>query len=131
MAWGFIKPVTTQMSLELIKKIHKRLMSRLNIKIAGKLRQVQVGVQTKEGFKEAVNWALIRGKLEELCKTDPKTEEEIKQWHIKFEKIHPFEDGNGRTGRIIMNHQRLRAVLPLLIIHEGKEQHEYYQWFGN
>ena len=56
-------------------------------------------------------------------------EETIEQDHIWFEKIHPFEDGNGRTGRILMNIQRLNAGLPLLIIHEGKEQMEYYKWF--
>ncbi len=53
----------------------------------------------------------------------------IKNSHIFFEKLHPFEDGNGRTGRILMNLQKLNEELPLLIIHEGEEQMEYYKWF--
>ena len=37
-------------------------------------------------------------------------------FHIRFERIHPFSDGNGRTGRIIMNHNLLKyGIAPVLI----------------
>jgi Fic family protein len=49
--------------------------------------------------------------------------------HVQYEKIHPFVDGNGRTGRIFMNWWRINNGLPILVIHEGKEQWEYYKWF--
>jgi hypothetical protein len=52
-----------------------------------------------------------------------------KKAHVAFETIHPFVDGNGRIGRILMNWQRLQEGLPILIIHEGPEQMEYYKWF--
>ena len=128
-SWEFIKRVSFPMRLDLIKKIHRRLMKRLNYNIAGKFRKIQVGVMVNGEFKEAIHWGKIKSEIEQLCFIIPKTEQEIKDWHIKFEKIHPFEDGNGRTGRIIMNFQRLRAGLKLLIIHEGEEQLEYYKWF--
>jgi len=130
-AWmcGLISIKEEDVSLDLILAIHRRLMKRLNPRIAGKLRKVQVGVMTKEGFKEAIHWNKIKSELESLCYVVPRDEEEIKLWHIKFEHIHPFEDGNGRTGRILLNLQRVKAGLPLLIIHEGKEQFEYYKWF--
>ena len=36
--------------------------------------------------------------------------------HIQFERIHPFSDGNGRTGRMMMNYSLLQEGFPPLII---------------
>lgn len=55
-------------------------------------------------------------------------EQDIKQSHIDFERIHPFIDGNGRVGRMILNWQRIKLGLPLLIVHNESKK-EYYQWF--
>jgi len=53
--------------------------------------------------------------------------DEIERIHVEFENIHPFEDGNGRVGRILMNLQRIFSGMSVLIIHEGTEQQEYYK----
>ncbi|MGI6154084.1 MAG: Fic family protein [Christensenellaceae bacterium] len=46
---------------------------------------------------------------------------EIANAHIEFERIHPFKDGNGRTGRIVMNQMLLnKNVLPAAIDHTSK-----------
>lgn len=52
----------------------------------------------------------------------------IKHDHISYEQIHPFADGNGRTGRMFMNWQRLRSGLPILVI-KARSRQTYYQWF--
>ncbi len=36
--------------------------------------------------------------------------------HIRYERIHPFEDGNGRTGRLILNFELLRNNMPPIVI---------------
>ena len=46
-------------------------------------------------------------------------------FHAKFENIHPFADGNGRTGRIIMNYFLLVNGHPPIIIHED-DRKQYY-----
>ena len=51
-----------------------------------------------------------------------------KELHVAFEGIHPFVDGNGRIGRMLMNWHRLKCGLPILVIEAGKRG-EYYQWF--
>jgi len=52
----------------------------------------------------------------------------IKEQHIAFETIHPYEDGNGRMGRLILNWQRVHCGLPILVIKDS-EKNLYYQWF--
>ena len=39
-------------------------------------------------------------------------------FHHKFEKIHPFMDGNGRTGRMVLNYILMKNYYPPLIIHK-------------
>lgn len=46
-------------------------------------------------------------------------------FHAKFENIHPFADGNGRTGRLVMNYFLLLHDHPPIIIHE-EDRKAYY-----
>ena len=46
-------------------------------------------------------------------------------FHVRFEYIHPFADGNGRTGRTLLNYFLITRNHPPLIIHE-EDKHEYY-----
>lgn len=43
-------------------------------------------------------------------------------FHHKFEKIHPFMDGNGRTGRMLMNYILLNKSYPLIMIRNSKRK---------
>jgi len=128
-AWKFTKRYSGQMNIYFICQIHKRLMKRLNPEIAGKIRDCDIWVGNRKG----INPENIREELRLLCNKGlypDYTEEQIKTFHIQFEKIHPFRDGNGRTGRIILNWQRLKIELPLLLIHDRAKE-DYYRWFKN
>ncbi|WP_303662681.1 Fic family protein [Williamsoniiplasma luminosum] len=45
--------------------------------------------------------------------------------HVGFETVHPFEDGNGRVGRMLLTYESIRNGLPPLIIKENQAQ-QYY-----
>jgi Fic family protein/DNA-binding XRE family transcriptional regulator len=50
--------------------------------------------------------------------------------HVRFEQIHPFSDGNGRVGRLLMNAMFLRANLAPAIIRQEQKQF-YYAYLYN
>ena len=128
-AWFYCINASRPLKMRTMLTIHRLLLEHLNPKIAGKLRKCNVYVGERMCaphqdvelllYRWFDKWEYAYGK------------KNIKKAHIEFEKIHPFEDGNGRIGRIIMNMQRLTQGLPLLIIHQGEEQMEYYKWFKN
>ena len=127
-AWSYARDNGEKIDLHYILEIHNILMKRLNPKIAGRIREVDLWV----GHEKCLEPKQIYPSLYDWCfgMNDNLVDEEvIKQKHIRFLKIHPFEDGNGRTGRILMNIQRLNLGYPIKVIHIGKEQQEYYGWF--
>lgn len=50
---------------------------------------------------------------------EEKTFEDILDFHVKFERIHPFQDGNGRVGRLIMFKECLKYNIVLFIIEDN------------
>jgi len=49
----------------------------------------------------------------------------VAKFHAEFEKIHPFSDGNGRTGRLVMNFELMKEGYPICII-KNEDRLEYY-----
>ncbi len=64
----------------------------------------------------------IKKLLKSYNASKEKTLEEIIDFHCKFERIHPFQDGNGRVGRLIMFKECLRnRIVPFIIEDDIKE----------
>ncbi len=125
-AWEYLIK-QKDINLEKICKLHKILMLHQNLfpHEKGYLRKVPVHV----GDKEMMDQDLISEQLKILAQNMTLVPENSKMHHIQYEKIHPFVDGNGRTGRMLMNWERLRAGESILIIFESEKQ-DYYKWFN-
>jgi Fic family protein/DNA-binding XRE family transcriptional regulator len=76
------------------------------------------------------NWQKIPERMHALTiemrhleKKDPIAH--LARTHALFEQIHPFADGNGRIGRILMHHMALRYNLPPLLISHSRKRAYY------
>lgn len=55
--------------------------------------------------------------------------EKIAKFHLEFENVHPFNDGNGRIGRVLINWQLIRLGFSPIIV-RNKEKSDYYDSFA-
>ena len=66
--------------------------------------------------------------MKELIKTYNKDKiksiNDIIEFHYQFEKIHPFQDGNGRIGRVLINKQLMDLGYPPIIIPNKNKEKE-------
>lgn len=124
-AWTALKK--RRWSLETVLWLHKRIMWTQWCAIAGKIRTCNVRV----GDKVCPPYQEIQELLAAYCKRISLQNwswEQIKADHVEFERIHPFRDGNGRTGRMLMNWQRINTGMQPLLI-RADDRWQYYEWF--
>lgn len=115
----FIQNTNEELSLELIKKLHKLCFERSK-EFAGKLRDVEVVIRNAYGeiVHQGIPKEEIGNELEELANWYNEVKDELKPLvlaaivHNQFEYIHPFEDGNGRVGRLLLNYALLQHGYP-------------------
>lgn len=122
-----------ELSIESILLLHQMLISGIDDSIAGRLRSqneyVRVGSHVAPD-PEQLQRLLENLLLEYRVDLDTYFLEKISRFHLEFERIHPFCDGNGRIGRLLINIQLAQLGLPSVIIRNKGKQKEYYPAFS-
>lgn len=130
----FIRKTKEHISIDLIKKIHK-IVFKNSKDFAGKFRKKREEVVVTDGHGNIVHEGAPQARIMHLLK-------ELIEWyesnktkysalilgavvHNQFENIHPFADGNGRVGRILLNNVMIKHGLPPINI-DMRNRMEYY-----
>ena len=108
------------------------LISNINEDIAGRFRKQNEYVRVGTHIAPAPEH--IESMMDSLLSDYSAYTEEyfidrIAKFHLEFETIHPFCDGNGRIGRVLINYQLMQHGFPPIIIRD-KEKSFYYKSFG-
>ena len=123
----------SELGKDLIVLFHQMLIGGIDDAIAGRFRgrgeYVRVGAYIAPA-PEHVERMLETALLEYSSDLGTYFLDRIARFHLDFETIHPFCDGNGRIGRVIINFQLLQHGLPRIII-RNKEKDVYYRAFSD
>ena len=125
------KAADSELTKDLMLLLHQMLTGVIDDAIAGRFRRrgeyVRVGTHiapAPERVEPMVDDVLV----EYSSDLDSYFLDKIARFHLDFETIHPFCDGNGRIGRVILNVQLLRLGLPGLVI-RNSDKDVYYRAF--
>lgn len=130
----YIRKTKEHLSIELIKELH-RIVFKNSKPFAGRFREEGVEVVVADSLGNILHRGAPQEHVAKLLK-------ELAAWydnnrkkyhplllaavvHNQFENIHPFQDGNGRVGRLLLNNMLLKHNMPPVNI-ELRRRKEYY-----
>lgn len=122
--------ISHTISEHLIRSLHSLVIQDIDKNIAGKYREVDVFITgTDHRPPSALEVPIQMRELIEWARKNHDTMDRVEFsaiFHHKFVHIHPFQDGNGRTGRLLMNIFLMQYGFPMTIIQVNDRQ-KYYR----
>ena len=126
-----IENAARPLSESFIRELHRTLKSgtsdsRLSWFAVGAYKKLANEVGGRETTPPGQVAAAMKKLITEYNKTPEKTFDELLDFHAAFERIHPFQDGNGRVGRLILFKECLRCdIVPFII--DDRHKAFYYR----
>lgn len=127
--FDFILSKKPAINKELIIKLHSMLLNKIDKRVGHyRLHNVRVLGATFETSPAEFVGTDMRLMLKWYNKNKNKLHPLVLAavFHEKFERVHPFYDGNGRTGRMLINLMLIHNDFPTLIV-ENRKRKQYYQ----
>lgn len=116
-----------KVTIENIKEAHRIIMEERQPEIAGEFKKQENFVPLNgRQAKVFTKPNKVAEKMNQLLDVEPETHLEALKWHITFENIHPFLDGNGRVGRVIYYHQVKNLIGGMPLIFRDEDAKGYY-----
>lgn len=125
------KAKDSEISKEIILLLHQMLIGNIDDDIAGRFRKQGEYVRVDTHIAPApehVEKIIEEILVEYTSEHNTYFADKITKFHLDFENLHPFNDGNGRLGRALINYQLQRLGFPNIIIRD-KEKQKYYDGF--
>jgi fido (protein-threonine AMPylation protein) len=128
-AFDFMLNYRGDITKRFVLQLHKKLMHNILWKYAGMFRDVQVAIRgtvilppppekVEKEFKSLMKWyGANKNKYHPAVV--------VAYFHAAFESIHPFRDGNGRTGRLLLNFILHKKGFPMIDV-KNKDRMRYY-----
>lgn len=118
------------LSERIIKELHQLVLKNIDQENAGRYRQINViiagaehkpmgAIHVPQAMADFIDWYNTQA-------TQLHPVERAARVHAEFVKIHPFVDGNGRTSRLLMNLELMKAGFPAAIL-TVEQRLEYYE----
>ncbi len=122
----------SRINIKLILSLHKTLLTNIDDNIAGRFRVGKEWVRV--GNHLGANPQYVPTLMQELVDYYNQNKisyflDAVSHFHAEFETIHPFVDGNGRMGRVLINLQLINLGFPPIIIQNKSKHTEYYPLF--
>lgn len=121
-----------ELTKDTILFFHKMLLENINEKISGRFRSsneyVRVGAHIG-AIPEKISSLINELLFEYSSNNSTYFLDKIARFHLEFEAIHPFNDGNGRIGRFLINLQLANLEFPAVVI-KNKGKIKYYMAFN-